>query len=263
MEEWKTIATEIQARSKVLAEEGGTPSGWIDLADHPELEPFLENDRALPPPADLPGVEQMAMGGGFGEFYTTYRMITRRAHPNWDAARSRLSWNEQTRRFAPVATPTAVELGDPYVGLCMHVVARLINNYFPHSPDEFCGFDAGATRDLVAKVWAYEGRIESSYASDPMMNSKEKDLVRCAEEAGFPEVHVELLVDVEPGTRVVDWERMVNTSPNPNARAIGEALRGALSDEELARFEKHGRPLVDAGRSTLRSAFAYLRAVKT
>ena len=138
-----------------------------------------------------------------------------------------------------------------------------INNYFPQSPDEFCGFDAGAVRDLVVKVWENEGWVESSFASDPMMNFTEKDLVRCAEDAGFREVHVELLVDVEPGTWVVDWERMLNTSPNPNARTIGEALRGALSDEELARFEKHVRPLADAGRSTLRSAFAYLRAVKT
>jgi arsenite methyltransferase len=96
-----------------------------------------------------------------------------------------------------------------------------------------------------------------------MMNFTEKDLVRCAEDAGFREVHVELLVDVEQGTCVVDWERMLNTSPNPNARTVGEALRGALGDEELARFEKHVRPLADAGRSTLRSAFAYLRAVKT
>jgi ubiquinone/menaquinone biosynthesis C-methylase UbiE len=138
-----------------------------------------------------------------------------------------------------------------------------ISNYFPKSPDEFWGFDAEAVRDLVAKIWEYEGWVESSYACDPMMNFTEKDLVRCAEDAGFREVHVALLVDVEPGTWVVDWERMLNTSPNPNARTIGESLRGALSDEELARFEKHVRPLVDAGRSTLRSAFAYLRAVKT
>jgi arsenite methyltransferase len=105
--------------------------------------------------------------------------------------------------------------------------------------------------------------VESSFASDPMMNFTEKDLVRCAEDARFREVHVELLVDVEPGTWVVDWERMLNTSPNPNARTIGEALRGALSEKEFDRFEKHVRPLADAGRSTLRSAFAYLRAAKT
>jgi arsenite methyltransferase len=138
-----------------------------------------------------------------------------------------------------------------------------INNYFPRSPDEFWGFDARPVRDLVAKVWEYEGWVESSFASDPMMNFTEKDLVRCAEDAGFREVHVELLVDVEPGTWVVDWERMLNTSPNPNARTIGEALRGALSEKEFDRIEKHVRPLADAGRSTLRSAFAYLRAAKT
>jgi arsenite methyltransferase len=137
-----------------------------------------------------------------------------------------------------------------------------INNYFPLSPDEFWGFDAEAVRDLVAKVWQYEGWVESSYASDPMMNFTEKDLVRCGEDAGFREVHAELLVDVQPGTCVVDWKRMLNTSPNPNARTTGEALRGALTDEELARFEKHVRPLADAGRGTLRSAFAYLRAIK-
>jgi arsenite methyltransferase len=137
-----------------------------------------------------------------------------------------------------------------------------INNYFPLSPDEFWGFDAEAVRDLVAKVWQDEGWVESSYASDPMMNFTEKDLVRCGEDAGFREVHAELLVDVQPGTCVVDWKRMLNTSPNPNARTTGEALRGALTDEELARFEKHVRPLADAGRGTLRSAFAYLRAIK-
>jgi arsenite methyltransferase len=138
-----------------------------------------------------------------------------------------------------------------------------INNYFPDSPDEFWGFDTRPVRDLVAKVWEFEGFVESSYASDPMMNFTEKDLVRYAEDAGFGEVHVELLVGVEPGTWVVDWERLLNTSPNPNARTTGEALRGALTDEELARFEEHVRPLVDAGLGTLRSAFAYVRAVKT
>jgi arsenite methyltransferase len=138
-----------------------------------------------------------------------------------------------------------------------------INNYFLISPDEFWGFDTRPVRDLVAKVWEFEGFVESSYASDPMMNFTEKDLVRYAEDAGFGEVHVELLVDIEPGTWVVDWERLVNTSPNPNARTAGEALRGALTDEELARFEEHARPLVDAGLGTLRSAFAYVRAVKT
>jgi arsenite methyltransferase len=137
-----------------------------------------------------------------------------------------------------------------------------INNYFPDSPDEFWGFDARPVRDLVVKVWAYEGWVESTYADDPMMNFTEKDLVRYAEEAGFRESHVELLVDVQPGTWVVDWDRLLETSPNPNAHTAGEALRGALTDEERARFEKHVRPLVDEGQGLLRSAFAYVWATK-
>jgi ubiquinone/menaquinone biosynthesis C-methylase UbiE len=137
-----------------------------------------------------------------------------------------------------------------------------INNHFPDSPDEFWGFDTTPVRDLVAKVYEFEGWLESSYASDPMMNFTEKDLVRFAEDAGFGEIHEQLLIDVEPGTWVVDWKRLLNTSPNPNARTTGEALRGALTDEEYTRFEKHVRPLVDTGRGTIRSAFAYLRAVK-
>ncbi len=141
-------------------------------------------------------------------------------------------------------------------------ICEPINNYFPDSPDEFWGFDSRQVRDLVAKVWEYEGWVESAYADDPMMNFTEKDLLRYAEDAGFGEAHVELLVDVQPGTWVVDWDRLLNTSPNPNARTAGEALRGALTKEELARFEKHVRPLADAGQGTLRSAFAYLRAVK-
>jgi arsenite methyltransferase len=141
-----------------------------------------------------------------------------------------------------------------------------INNYFPDTPDEYWGFDSAPVRDLVEKIWKYQGWVEGvewDYSNDPMMNFNTKDLLRHAEEAGFEEVHVELFVDVEPGSWVVDWERLLNTSPNPNASTAGEELRAALTPEELERFERHLRPLVDAGRGVRRSAFAYLVAVKS
>jgi hypothetical protein len=122
---WKTIAEEVQQRQKVLAEEGSATGGWVDLVTHPELAPFLEKDEEMPAHVELPSFEEMSRDGGFGEFYTIYRMITRRAHPNLDAARSRLSWNDETGVFAPVASLTAVELGDPYVELCIYVIAKL------------------------------------------------------------------------------------------------------------------------------------------
>jgi arsenite methyltransferase len=135
-----------------------------------------------------------------------------------------------------------------------------INGYFPETPDEFWGFDSRSIRDLVAKVFEHEGWTDDAYENDPMMNFSEKDLLRYAEAAGFRETHIELLIDVEPGSWVVDWERLLNASPNPNAHTVREALEGALTADEMNRFERHIRPLADEGRGVKRSAFAYLWA---
>lgn len=137
-----------------------------------------------------------------------------------------------------------------------------INNYFPDDMDDFWGFDAGPVHDLVEKIWVSEGWDAPNQPSDPMMNFNERDLLRHAEAAGFAEVHVTLVVDVQPGAWVEDWERLLGTAPNPNARTTEEAIRAALTPDEAERFEAHLRPLVDAGRGLKRSAFAYLWAVK-
>lgn len=137
-----------------------------------------------------------------------------------------------------------------------------INNYFPDDMNDFWGFDARPVRDLVEKIWAYEGWNDTSFQDDPMMNFDEHDLLRLAEGVGFCEVHVELVLDVEPGTWVEDWERLLGTAPNPHAHTAGEAISGALTPEEARRFETHLRPLVDTGQGVKRSAFAYLWAVK-
>ena len=137
-----------------------------------------------------------------------------------------------------------------------------INSYFPDDMSEFWGFDATPVRDLVEKIWVAEGWTGDFKRNDPMMNFTERDLVRMAEQAGFEEIHAELRVDVAPGSWVVDWDRLMGTSPTPNARTVGESIAEALSSSESARFEGHLRPLVDAGRAIRRDASAYLTAVK-
>lgn len=136
-----------------------------------------------------------------------------------------------------------------------------INSYFPDTPDEFWGFDAEPVRDLVQKIFAHEG-WEGDQSGDPMMNFNTKDLVRNAEEVGFEEVHLQLFVEVARGSWVVDWERLLQTSPNPNAHTVAEAIDGALSLEEAERLERHIRPLADAGEGVTRSAYAYLASKK-
>ncbi len=137
-----------------------------------------------------------------------------------------------------------------------------INNYFSDDDTEFWGLDARPVRDLVAKIWEYEGWTPADYPNDPMMNFDERDLVKHAESAGFREIHLDLVVDVEPGRWIVDWDRLLETSPNPNAHTAGEAIAGALTDEEASRFEAHLRPLADAGDGIKRDASAYLWAVR-
>lgn len=136
-----------------------------------------------------------------------------------------------------------------------------IINYFPVSADEFWGYEAKPVSDLVRKVYEYEGWTASN-ADDPMVNFTDKDLVRYAEEAGFAEIGLELKVEVKPSTWVVDWDRLLHTSPNPNAHTLGEALEGALTTDERERLAAHLRPLADAGRAVWRSAEAYLTASK-
>jgi arsenite methyltransferase len=138
-----------------------------------------------------------------------------------------------------------------------------INNHFPWDSTEFWGFDAGPVRDLVEKIWAYEGWGGDEDEDDPMMNFDERDLFRHAEDAGFAEVHLELVVDVEPGTWwETSWDVLLEVAPNPNAHTLGESISGALSPAEASRLEAYLRPLVEDGRSINRSAFAYLWAVR-
>jgi hypothetical protein len=59
-------------------------------------------------------------------------------------------------------------------------------------------------------------------------------------------------VDVEPGTWVVDWERLLTTSPNPNAAAAGKSIRAALDDEEQKRDAGRRRRHDDAEDRELR-----------
>ena len=136
-----------------------------------------------------------------------------------------------------------------------------INRYFDDSADDFWSFDARPVEDLVRKLWAGSGDPDEE-ADDPMMNFGERDLFDAAEDAGFEEVRVELAVERVPGSWVEDWDALLRTAPNPNARTVCESIDVALTSEEAARFEAHLKPLADSKRAVRRSAFAFLRARK-
>lgn len=123
------------------------------------------------------------------------------------------------------------------------------------------GHDSLPIADLEAKLETLYASIQDP-ETDPMVDFDEQDLLALAEEAGFEEVHLELRVDVAPGSHGLPWETFVNSSGNPLVPTLREAIDQALTPEEAARLEFHLRPLVEQGRGRRRLAAAYLWATK-
>jgi len=128
-------------------------------------------------------------------------------------------------------------------------------------PDRFWGYDISPVAPLAAKVGALYESIQP-LGKDPMGDFDERDLVRHAEQAGFPVVNLELRVAVKNTKQPVPWDRFLRTSGNPLIPPTGEALERTLTPAEIAEFTAHLRPLVESDAGQDRMAFAYLTAAK-
>jgi ubiquinone/menaquinone biosynthesis C-methylase UbiE len=97
--------------------------------------------------------------------------------------------------------------------------------------------------------------------TDPMLNFDERDLLRHAEEAGFPEIHLQFDVRTfrAPGT---NWDAWLASAPNPTIPTIGEMLRDVLSPGEFEEFASHVRPVLERGGAPTRMAYATVTATK-
>jgi hypothetical protein len=97
-----------------------------------------------------------------------------------------------------------------------------------------------------------------------MENDKfdERDLIACAEQAGFTKVYLELRVEFEPPTVERLWEVFLRSSGNPKIPNLEEAIEQSLTRAEADAFLTHLRPLVEMNQGIKRSAVAYLWAVK-
>ncbi len=127
--------------------------------------------------------------------------------------------------------------------------------------DRFYGYDIGAVAGLAARVKALYRSIQPA-DSNPMLDFDDRDLVRHAQDAGFPEINLELRVSVKTRKEPVPWDRFMRTSANALVPTFGEAMDQALSPAEVAELTSHLRPLVESGAGRERRAFAYLTAAK-
>jgi len=130
-----------------------------------------------------------------------------------------------------------------------------------HDPDRFCGYDIRRVAALAAKVDALYESIQPP-GEDPMGDFDERDLVRHAEQAGFPVIDLELRLTVKNTRPPIPWDRFLRMSGNPLIPPMGEALDRTLGPDEIAAFTAYLKPLVESGTGQQRSASAYLAATK-
>jgi arsenite methyltransferase len=134
---------------------------------------------------------------------------------------------------------------------------------FPEPPGRFLGYDVAAVAELADTVRAtFEDLHDPDSAT--MTDFDAGDLVRLAEEAGFARVHCDCHIDVEPGRppQAANVETLLDSSPNPLAPTVREAIAQALTESERKRFVAHLRRAHDEHRQVKRLAVAYLAAGK-
>jgi ubiquinone/menaquinone biosynthesis C-methylase UbiE len=137
-----------------------------------------------------------------------------------------------------------------------------INGYdFGPHPHEFWGFDVAPVAELVDKVNAVYDCVQPA-ETNPMLDFDDRSLVKFAEEAGFTEIHLDLQVEVVPGSWHRSWDAFLRTAPNPCVPTLEEAMQIALTPDEAERLAAYLHPLVEQEHGTKRYAWTYLWAVK-
>lgn len=96
------------------------------------------------------------------------------------------------------------------------------------------------------------------------MGFDEGDLFRLGLQAGFNQVSVTLELKSD---RVwfdkMDWSQTKNTSPNPMAPTISQAMHKVLSPEEVCRLDEHlVRAATSGVENLVQTAYAFVTAMK-
>jgi ubiquinone/menaquinone biosynthesis C-methylase UbiE len=128
-------------------------------------------------------------------------------------------------------------------------------------PGRLMGYDMRPVAALAAKLAVFYESIQPR-DSDPMGDFDDRDLVRHAEAAGFPDIGLELQVSVKAAKEPCGWEVFLRMSGNPLIPPFGEVLDRVLTASEAAEFSGYLRPLVESGTGQERTAFAYLTAAR-
>ena len=136
-----------------------------------------------------------------------------------------------------------------------------INRFaYPEPIDRFSCYDVAPISSLAQKLKALYRRIQPP-DTDPMTDFDERDLVLCAEKAGFSSINVELQIEVKP-PEISDWSTFLHVPGNPKIPSLEEAMQQVFTLGETETFTSYIRQLVESKQGIHLSAVAYLWDVK-
>ncbi len=136
-----------------------------------------------------------------------------------------------------------------------------INRFaYPDPPQRYCGYDVAPVIEIANKLKAVYQSIQPP-DTDPMTDFDERNLLTCAEQAGFNQIGLELQIEIKPPDSG-DWEAFLRTAGNPKIPTLEEAMQQVLTPDEREAFIQHTRPLVESKQGQSRSALAYLWSSK-
>jgi arsenite methyltransferase len=137
-----------------------------------------------------------------------------------------------------------------------------INSFgYPEPANRFFGLDVTGLEDLAERVKAVYRRYQPE--GGPMVDFDERDLLRCAEAAGFGEIHLDYHVDIDIEPVRMTWSTMLRHAPNPLVPTLREVLDEALIGIEREALAERLRVQLEQGATRRRFASAYLTAVRS
>ena len=103
---------------------------------------------------------------------------------------------------------------------------------YPEPREQLWGYDIAPLVDLADQIKREYKRL-SGPETQTMLDFDDRDLVRWATEAGFPEVRLTLHHEVVPGAmRATSFDTFLDGAPNPLAPTLRETIDSALDGPE-------------------------------
>lgn len=150
----------------------------------------------------------------------------------------------------------------------LSIFEPIIRFAVPEPPHIFAGYDVTPILPIIQKLRPAPASSQAT-SDHPMLDFDEYDLLRFAEEAGFPELYLDLQIAITPGNgeknfavQPMGWETFLRSSPNPLAPTLEEVMQQRLSQDERDQMTAYLRPLVETCQQVSRSSWASLWTVK-